>query len=223
MWEVQETGKRVVIVANRNHPDLDLYDIPFLIRENTGLEFGAYDTFLKKIWDGGDILFCHDDIEFSAGVCRDFQVFPGWKIMMHNVMTFTCDAAFIFTGRGDDVKNCGMHGRMFYVSASLARKLLDDGGMWFDEKNTGFTTSERPEGVAHYNEAITRFRDQVKRLGVEPDIVYMPFVKMAKRGEFENEQHTQQDTVLLSGGETDPVSGLCDRGDNPGDHDRAAL
>jgi hypothetical protein len=51
----------VAIIANRDKLP-DKYNFNYHVRENKGLEYGAYDYFLKNEWTGGDVLFCHDDM-----------------------------------------------------------------------------------------------------------------------------------------------------------------
>lgn len=62
--------------------------LDYSIIPNIGLEFGAYDFFIKVKWDQvSNVLFMHDDIEI-----KDFAEFD-------RIAELTCDHAYVFQDR----------------------------------------------------------------------------------------------------------------------------
>ena len=62
LWKLHhENDIPVHIVSNKDSRWLKVFDLPYSYRDNYGLEFGAYDYYLRNIWDGeSDVLFTRD-------------------------------------------------------------------------------------------------------------------------------------------------------------------
>ena len=108
----------IFIVGHRDGYSGNLQKI---IIPNVGLEFGAYDFYLKNIWGGGDVLFLHDDTEFD---------FPAWNKV--NILTQLFDQVFIHENGRAELANGFAHGRAFFCSERFLRRLKNDGGFWYD-------------------------------------------------------------------------------------------
>ena len=110
------------VVANRPG---DTHGIPFIVRENVGLEFGAYACFLQQYWDhASNVLFLHDDVELPY-TFFDF------------VRTIPFDQAYIFRNAQEYEQNIG-HGRAVYTTSAFLAQVQKRGGIWYDQGNTGF-------------------------------------------------------------------------------------
>jgi hypothetical protein len=190
----------LTIVSHRNGdgPSADYMNRFALVSiSNIGLEFGAYDFYLKNIWDEkSSVLFMHDDMKIS-----DKEVFKKIEKLPH-------DCAYIFRDYAEEKANGGKHGRAFFASARFLKfikyftcecgwinerddphnagqrlpKIGKHTGFWYDPYNYGHVSGKPPIGVRHYNEGINHFhwmlgrvRDQ--RCGPQ-DIWPMPKVKM---------------------------------------------
>lgn len=173
----------VHVVANKPGSYLEIVDLPYSIRENIGLEFGAYDYYLKNIWDEeSDVLFMHDDIKVHTFM-RDFEVLPPERLFDH-FKTMTVDQFYVFNSRAEDVDNDGRHGRMFMMSARLLRWFKNNGGFGFDYDNTGDTTT------GHYNygiEAYDKKLDSLYGLFNVKCKTYIRALQLMRRGEEVND------------------------------------
>lgn len=87
---------------------------------NVGLEFGCYNEFLMKHWTSGDVLFLHDDNEITQAALDECS-----KI--------TQDQVFLFGSEQEANANGNAHGRAFFCSDRLLRRMKDDGGFWYNE------------------------------------------------------------------------------------------
>lgn len=165
------------VVSNKQSDYLDTIDLPYTVRENTGLEWGAYNYYLMNIWNGIDsVLFCHDDIELSPVVVNDELKEP--EFLFDRIAETEVDQAYIFSTRHEDVENHSQHGRMVYMSQDFLLAAKQMGGFYYDKDNKGDV--ETPG----YNAGINAFNDQVKRIG--GDVlrkIYIPAFKLGKRGE----------------------------------------
>ena len=81
----------VHIVANRDDKFLKLCELPYSLRENVGLEFGAYNHYLDNIWDGDSVVFCHDDLKFTP-IGQGFKIVSGEDIFPQ-LADLECDQA----------------------------------------------------------------------------------------------------------------------------------
>ena len=208
----------VFIVSHKDDiPKPILFDLQYVVKENVGLEFGAYDYFLKNCWDKkSDVLFMHDDIKIL-----DPNVFD--KIE-EETMRFKIDQAYLFKNKAEEVNNGGKHGRSIFMSSKLLNFMLnykfkteesedhldihhnkgvvlkgtgEYTGFWYDPCNLGHTTGKPPVGVRHYNEMIYTFhrtmgRIRDKRYGNEPmnvvNRLFYPEIDCARRGAFRVEK-----------------------------------
>ncbi len=178
----------VFVVSNRESDYLNNIDLPFAIRENTGLEWGAYNHFLMNVWKGENgVLFCHDDITLNPTAVEG-AIHPP-EYLFDRIAELKVDQAYIFGSRHEDVENYGKHGRMVYMGRDFLKRVKEAGGFWYDAKNQGYTSGEDAElkekyGCFGYNAGINCFHDQVAKLGGDVHRkVYIPSFSLARRGE----------------------------------------
>lgn len=178
----------VHVVSNKNDDYLKTIDLPYTVRENTGLEWGAYNRYLMTIWDDeSDVLFCHDDIEMNP-VMVDGEIKPP-EFLFDQFAKLDVDQAYVFGSRAEDVENHGMHGRMVFMSKAFLKAAKSMGGFYYDTKNQGYVTGFDHElrekyGCEGYNAGIIAFNEQCKKIGGNVlRKVYIPSFSLAKRGE----------------------------------------
>jgi len=187
--------------------------VPFCYTENIGLEWGAYDHYLKIHWDGeSDVLFTHDDT-----MVEDPGVFD-------EIAGLDWDQAYIFKSPEEEKNNGGKHGRAVFMSARFLEFVKNYScdcpqsqdrpdlhhnhgsilpgtgphrGFWFDPENDGHHRGKPPEGVRHYNDAIYHFhwmlgRIRDRKVGNEPmkvvGRIFLPGYNCGRRGEFRDER-----------------------------------
>lgn len=169
----------------------DRKDALWLNRKNIGLEWGAYDYFLKNLWDGeSSVLFMHDDVRVWP-VIQDYQVIEPIKVF-DVISKFLYGQVYLFRTLQQAIDNYYIHGRAFFCSAQFLKRLLkDNNGFWFDENNTGHISGPTPKHCKHYNEADYRFAKyikSVKDMGDVGDHVVLPALDCARRGKFIEEE-----------------------------------
>jgi hypothetical protein len=131
LWRINQKHP-VFIVAHKDSEMLKSCDLPYEVIENTGLEWGAYNHYIKNVWDGDAVLFMHDDIRIKP-VVVDYVISPGESVF--NVLAkIEHDQAYVFQDRREDVLNYGQHGRMVFLSERLVT-LLHPYGLPSDTKN----------------------------------------------------------------------------------------
>jgi len=180
--------------ANKTHPvtviakKRDTYwwetDLRYEVIANDGLEWAAYNYYLENMWNGGDVLFIHDDVTLLP-VIQDGETKPVVELF-DEISKLPYDQAYLFQGRVDDVANVGHHGRALFVSAGLM-EWLKPRGIWYDVHNHGYTGGKKPDGpVRHYNEGTRTFNELMtvaKRDGYNVlNKVYVPALRMGHRG-----------------------------------------
>jgi hypothetical protein len=177
----------VFVVCNRESDFTKIFDLPFTVRKNNGLEFGAYNHFLMHHWIGkGGVLFCHDDIVLNPVVVNGEILPPEW--IFDKIAGTKVDQAYIFGSRAEDVENYGQHGRMIFCSEDFLNQAKSMGGFWFDEKNHGYTSGEDEGLKTHfdcmgYNAAIISFNAQAQAIGGNVHRkIFIPSFDLAKRG-----------------------------------------
>jgi len=200
----------VFVVAHRDDELLHSSGLPFYMRENVGLEWGAYDWYIKNQWDGkSDVLFMHDDVRIRP-VIKEYEVVD--PVCVFNTVARlgdTYDQAYIFKSKHEYNKNFFIHGRALFCNAKTIRILLDrNDGFWYDADNTGHTGGSTPDGCKHYNEADYRFWRFLSGLHGRGDETYpweaeglvtkeglmvnqaiiIPAFDCARRGRFEEER-----------------------------------
>jgi predicted SAM-dependent methyltransferase len=178
----------VFVVCNRDSDFTKVFDLPFTIRENNGLEFGAYNHFLMHHWpDKGGVLFCHDDIVLNPVVVNGEVLPPEW--IFKKIAQTTVDQAYIFGSRAEDVENYGQHGRMIYCSEKFLTQAKKMGGFWYDERNHGYTSGQDSKlketfDCMGYNAAIISFNAQAQTIGGDVHRkIFIPAFDLAKRGQ----------------------------------------
>lgn len=170
-----------LVVAHRPG---DTHTIPFVMRENVGLEFGAYAYFLEHYWDrASNVLFLHDDVEVPA---EFFDV----------ARTIPFDQAYIFRNAQEYGQNVG-HGRILHATAPFLAEVQARGGVWYDRGNTGFVaqgpswSEQPPAGCQDHNAGIRAFIALSARIGAETNLTvnqpfFVPSVSLGRRGQFEH-------------------------------------
>jgi len=172
----------VTVIAHRESSVPSDFGVPAIPRENTGLEFGAYDYYLRNVWDkSSDVFFLHDDSNAGLSSFRKIAALGRTG----------ADQAYINFDRGG-------HGRAIWMSGRILQWLLKrecrecsfckrqrdrynpenplpalnpHSGFFYDPFNTGHTTGKPPEGVRHFNSAVSWFHSLMEdiRTGVEPN------------------------------------------------------
>lgn len=177
----------VHIVSHKDSDYLKTLDLPYTVRENTGLEWGAYNHYLMNIWDGqSDVLFCHDDITMNPTAIEG-HIYPP-EFLISKIAELKVDQAYIFGSRHEEVENYGKHGRMIFMSKEFLTRIKAAGGFWYDTKNQGYTSGEDADlraayGCYGYNAGINCFHDQARNVGGDVHRkVYIPAFALAKRG-----------------------------------------
>lgn len=170
----------IVIIANRPGDTLGLTCV---VRENIGLEWGAYSYFLDNCWDGiSNVLFMHDDTKADA----DF---------FHGIHQNPHDQAFIFENEAGFQQSYS-HGRAFCASATFLKLCIMNGGIYYDKGNKGFIapgyswSARPPDGCRDHNYAIREFTKFCKRLAADYPVlsvnkqIYDPNISLGVRGKF---------------------------------------
>ena len=161
--QIKQIECKVFIVSNRESDFLKKLNLPYCVRENTGLEWGAYNHYLMNIWEGDDTLFCHDDIILNESI---------------KPIETDYDQAYIFNNRAEYIKNGGMHGRMVFMSDLFLQEAKKRGGFSFDKTNKGNTTT------GNYNFGITKFYDFAESIGNKANgVIFLNSVNLLKRGD----------------------------------------
>ena len=155
---VRERKHKVWIVAHRYNPILENYSIDYVIRANRGVEYGAYDYFIKNLWDyKSKVLFMHDDVEIQP-IMRDYKMLPK-TALFDSLEKVEVDLGYIFEGAFDELRNFGIHGRGILMSPKCIQYLLDhNDGIWWDKNNDGHIAGPTPEHCKHFNEADYQMR-----------------------------------------------------------------
>lgn len=158
-----------------------------IVRENVGLEFGAYAYYLNAYWDRrSPVLFMHDDV----------QVQPTF---FDTVAAIPFDQAYVFTNEAHYQQDRA-HGRAMYASARFLHHVIQEGGIWYDPGNTGFIakgpswSETPPEGCMDHNAGIRAFMSLSTRIGEASGMsVNKPFyienVLLGRRGQIHGEGH----------------------------------
>lgn len=172
----------VFIVAHQDNPILEDFGLPYHIRENRGLEFGAYNWYLQNKWQSGPVLFQHDDAKVNG-------LEP-----YHRINELLDDQTYIFGSEYEYKRNRGLHGRAFKCSNRLLSAIKGNGGIWYDHKNPGNVFNLHPDPAIDgldFNAGICRFRDDMntyknKGFNVAKYII-LPSFQNGERGKFRQE------------------------------------
>ena len=161
--QLRDSHLDVHIVAHRYNNVLDKYKLNYIVIENIGLEYGAYNYYINNIWNQqSDVFFMHDDVEFEKfDKTLSFAYKKIIKKKRHHVS--------IVPG-----KNVGQGERFFYMSKKIMKIMVKDyGGVWYDKENFGYTTQKsQPKDwkPRRYNDGGPKFRDRVLEIGKEYNI-----------------------------------------------------
>ena len=168
---LEDSKYSVFMVAHRESLSLPLY--PYKLIPNAGLEFGCYDWYLKNAWKGGDTLFMHDDAEITPGA-------------LNEIAKLTPDQCFLFSSEQEAKANGYAHGRAFFCSDKLLRRLREDGGFWYDEGNHGDINPTTANSPNYHNIGIQTFRAYLLSLPKNEFRVlkyaFVPGMRLAYRG-----------------------------------------
>ena len=175
----------VTIVANRDRlPEEYKGVFNYHVRENRGLEYGAYDYYLKNVWDGEDVLFMHDDATLRA-IIRDY-VLVGPVYLFELISNIDKDLVYIFKNESDKLSCLGIHGRVMFASGRFLKDLKEiNGGFPWDRENDGHTLGATPEYCKHYNwavEELKKFWEVRKLVGCRVDSIIVPAINYHIRG-----------------------------------------
>lgn len=140
-------GVAVAVLTHRAPPPpLDLSRFVTVALDNVGLEWGAYDRFLRGIWQTGPTLFLHDDTDATIGVIQEIFDIQSQRNL---------DVAFVFSSLESQEQNKGHHGRA-WIASDRGLRALRARGIWFDASNTGDTTGvQRNRGSHHFAASLT--------------------------------------------------------------------
>lgn len=161
------------------HKDGDAGDLQKIIIPNIGLEFGAYDFYLKNIWQGGDTLFIHDDNEFD---------FTAWNKL--NLLPQLFDQVFIHENGIAELANGFAHGRAFFCSNRFLNIIKRGGGFWYDTESVEIEIEISKKEKPH-NRGIKAFLDCCLKIKAATgwavaQVVNIPEIKTGWRGQFLN-------------------------------------
>ena len=120
----------VFVVAHRYNKILDKHKLKYFVKDNVGVEYGAYNYYINNIWKKGyDVFFMHDDIDFLK---FDDVIFSNYKILKKK----NIDNASIVHGR-----HVSYSERFFYMSSKFTQIMVEEyGGVWYDKENLGYTS-----------------------------------------------------------------------------------
>jgi len=167
-------------VEKETKPLLEKYKLKQILYPLRGLEFAAYDHYIKNVWDSeSNILFIHDDIRVA-----DHSFFD-------EMAALQIDQGFIFENEFEGGANQHFHGRGIFQSkrftevqlkyrcdcnqsrdredehhgCGLLRGTGTHSGFWHDPYNDGEHVRGRPPmHVRHYNDEIYHYALFCKRL-----------------------------------------------------------
>jgi hypothetical protein len=162
--KLSECKYDISIVAHKDNSILNKFSNHIVIN-NIGLEFHMYDYFIKNMWNGtSDVIFMQDDI-----FIKNLKFFEDAFVKCDGF-----DCVYIF-GKWDKLQD--VHGRCIYLSRKSIESILNDGGVWFDETNTG-----QIEGGGKTNWGIKRFRDKIIALNLNSRSFQTEFMTAFIRG-----------------------------------------
>lgn len=164
---IAEGEHEVMIVAHRYNSCLKWHNIYFYVKDNIGVEYGAYNYFIHNFWDKeSKVLFMHDDVVINP-IMKDYKMLPRTTIF-NSLANVDVDLGYIFQGRFDELENFGIHGRGIMMSPRFIQHLLDNHkGIWFDKDNDGHISGPTPDHCYHFNEADYRLRGVWRNLQEE--------------------------------------------------------
>ena len=147
----------VTIIANRGELPKKYEGVfNYHVRENRGLEYGAYDYFLHNEWSGDDVLFMHDDITIQP-IMKNYEIINP-ILLFKTVANFKQDLVYVFQNDIDRQDCFGIHGRVMFSSKRFLEDLKFSGGFPWDKNNDGHTIGPTPKYCHHYNWAVEELK-----------------------------------------------------------------
>jgi len=175
----------VTIIANRDRlPEEYKGVFNYHVRENRGLEYGAYDYYLKNVWEGEDVLFMHDDMKIRP-IVKDYTV-VGPEYLMGLISKIEMDLVYIFKNEREKQFCFGTHGRVMFAGGKFLKDLkeINDGFPW-DKDNDGHTMGPTPGYCKHYNWGVLELKNywEVRKLvGCRVESIVIPAFNYSIRG-----------------------------------------
>jgi len=123
------------------HKKGDTQGVPFYLIPNEGLEWGAYDYFLKNHWDKkSSVLFMQDDISIKKDSFFDLVNTLDFNfIFIHDTIAKSVASERLFSGTG----------QCFKASPEfLSHMWKKHKGFWYDSRNTGIFDKEGTQHAA---------------------------------------------------------------------------
>jgi hypothetical protein len=128
--KIEKSSVDTHIVAHRYNSILDRRNLNYSVVQNVGLEFGAYDWYIKNVWDKkSGVLFMHDDVFIE----KTFD--------LNNFFKLCGDADYVMFRNGSKVSGGG---RCIYLSGKMISLLVKKyDGIWFDKNDRGYIWGEQ--------------------------------------------------------------------------------
>lgn len=187
MRDLERVHKKypVVVVSHRNKP----IRLPHVYIPNVGLEWGAYNYYLKYIYDGKDkVFFTHDDNDIE-----DIGVFD-------ELAKCDLDVGFVFRNADESEWAFERHGRAIVMSEKFlnfckkekfslknpdtGEKFLQD-GFWYDKNNYGYIGDDKKidcnKGIEFFASFLKYLEDNNK--GFRFGTIFNDRIKLGFRGE----------------------------------------
>jgi hypothetical protein len=145
-----------------------------------GLEFGCYQQYLAKHWDGvSDMLFMQDDGIMTPKALADIA-----KLTERQQI----NQAFIFRDEYEEYVTGGQSGRAFWVRGSLLAEIKLAGGFPVDWDNCGDTTGRQANAAIHTFAAMLRHKPSCCWVAIVPE------AQMGNRGWISNKTYQYKRT-----------------------------
>jgi len=124
--------KETFVVVHQYNKILDDLKLNYKVIKNVGLEFGAYDYYIKNIWDKkSNVLFIHDDTKIEKGD------------PIKNIFKYSEKYDYNYVLSSNCRKTQTKSNRCFILSKKVINLFLKEfNGMWYDKYNIGYTVRE---------------------------------------------------------------------------------
>lgn len=183
MKQLESVRDKVVVVSHKNVP----INFAHVYRPNVGLEWGAYNHYLMKLYNGkGKVLFIHDDNEVEDGFFEEVE-------------KCNLDVGYVFRNAKEAEWAFNAHGRAIVMSERFlnhtretkynlvlqdTKEKYKQHGFWHDKDNHGFILETREVDP---NKGIRRFQTYLKFLREKNDmkfgVIYSDKIKFGFRGD----------------------------------------
>ena len=178
--KIEESFLNIYVVAHRYNKLLDDKKINYSVIKNVGLEFGAYDWYIKNVWDQkSSVLFSHDDM-YIKKECNFESILLDCK-------------NFDYVSFRNHAKTAG-GGRCFYLSNRMIDLFVKEfGGIWFDVHDRGYVYGEKIlydsiyESKNNYNKIGKKFKLTIRHLIQKHNLkrknIFSDKIELCVRGE----------------------------------------